>query len=84
MLSCTAQCTFDTTTCTWCGNKKVEAGEACDDGNLSNGDACTTSCQKTSCGDGVVQVGEECDEGPDNADTKAAGPKEPPQYNLTS
>ncbi len=27
-----------------CGNKKVDPGEACDDGNLVNDDGCTTAC----------------------------------------
>ncbi len=28
-----------------CGNSLVEAGEQCDDGNTSNGDGCSSSCQ---------------------------------------
>ncbi len=32
-----------------CGNGIVEAGEACDDGNLNNNDGCTTSCTVGSC-----------------------------------
>lgn len=28
-----------------CGNGVVESGEACDDGNASDGDACTTQCE---------------------------------------
>ncbi|MCA9678322.1 MAG: DUF4215 domain-containing protein [Kofleriaceae bacterium] len=28
-----------------CGNGVVEAGEACDDGNTSDGDACSSTCQ---------------------------------------
>ena len=27
-----------------CGNGNLEAGEACDDGNTDNADACTNSC----------------------------------------
>ena len=47
-----------------CGNGVVDGGEQCDDGNLSNGDACLNSCLNAKCGDGVVRVGaEECDDG---------------------
>ena len=28
-----------------CGNRAVEAGEQCDDGNLVNGDGCSSTCQ---------------------------------------
>ena len=28
-----------------CGNHVIEVGETCDDGNLANGDGCTSSCQ---------------------------------------
>ena len=47
-----------------CGNGMVEAGEACDDGNVAPSDSCTASCTKARCGDGVVQAGvETCDDG---------------------
>ncbi|MFO0007405.1 MAG: DUF4215 domain-containing protein, partial [bacterium] len=37
--------------------------EACDDGNASNNDGCTTSCVAARCGDGFVQNGVEgCDD----------------------
>jgi len=50
-----------------CGDGEVEEGEACDDGNLSNDDACSSVCEVlTVCGDGEVEEGEECDDG--NAD----------------
>ena len=29
-----------------CGNRVVENGEACDDGNLTSGDGCSASCQR--------------------------------------
>lgn len=32
-----------------CGNAVKEADEECDDGNDSNGDACTPECKRTSC-----------------------------------
>ncbi len=45
-----------------CGNGLRDSGEACDDGNLLDGDSCTTICQVARCGDGVVQTGvETCD-----------------------
>ena len=28
-----------------CGNRKIEAGEACDDGNMASGDGCDSACQ---------------------------------------
>jgi cysteine-rich repeat protein len=31
-----------------CGNGRVETGEACDDGNRTNGDGCSASCQRES------------------------------------
>jgi len=49
-----------------CGNGIVEAqnGEACDDGNLINGDGCETDCTVTAiCGNGIVEGSEECDAG---------------------
>jgi choice-of-anchor A domain-containing protein len=46
-----------------CGDGVTDVGEECDDGNASNGDACTTSCQVAECGDGYEQPGEECDDG---------------------
>ncbi|MEZ4269951.1 MAG: hypothetical protein R3C68_00460 [Myxococcota bacterium] len=43
--------------------------EACDDGNLSNTDACLNSCQIAVCGDGLEwSEHEECDLGGDNDD----------------
>ena len=46
-----------------CGNGILERGEACDDGNQVQEDACLTDCTLARCGDGVVQAGEEdCDE----------------------
>lgn len=59
-----------------CGNGVINAGEACDDGNLIDGDGCTnctidsgyvcsgTFCTKL-CGNGVINAGngEVCDDG---------------------
>jgi len=51
-----------------CGDGTVNTGEQCDDGNTSNGDGCSSTCQKEStpstCGDGNVDVATEtCDDG---------------------
>ena len=46
-----------------CGNGEREAGEACDDGNGTNGDGCDNNCTATRCGNGVVTRGERCDDG---------------------
>ncbi len=39
-----------------CGNKIVESGEQCDDGNKLNNDTCSSACKLTKCGDGIVQA----------------------------
>jgi cysteine-rich repeat protein len=49
-----------------CGNGMVEAGEACDDGNLSDDDGCGKYCQlepRGTCPNGVVDEYEQCDDG---------------------
>lgn len=68
-----------------CGNKELEKGEECDDGNKLDTDACTALCALTSCGDGIVQalngndVQEACDDGiefnglPNKCDDKCSG-----------
>jgi len=35
--------------CPLCGNRTIDAGESCDDGNMSNGDGCNTECQNEKC-----------------------------------
>lgn len=48
-----------------CGNKIVEYGEACDDGNTWNGDGCTTTCQieePGTCGNAILEYMEQCDD----------------------
>ena len=64
--SCTPKCTLPV-----CGDGLVDppdpnvmgdAGEACDDGNLINGDGCTVDCVISVCGDGAVGPDEECDD----------------------
>jgi cysteine-rich repeat protein len=49
-----------------CGNRVVEPGEQCDDGNHQSGDGCSADCRSNeTCGNGVVDetVGEQCDDG---------------------
>ena len=47
-----------------CGNRQVDSGEACDDGNTRNGDGCNSRCQvEARCGDGVREGSEQCDDG---------------------
>ncbi len=52
-----------------CGNGTLDAGEACDDGNGNNTDACTNECRLNVCGDGYVHSGiEACDAGDQNGE----------------
>ena len=60
-----------------CGDGIVDAGEQCDDGNITNGDGCSATCTiqagftctgspsvcTTICGDGIVGGSEQCDDG---------------------
>ena len=46
-----------------CGDWIVSPGEACDDGNLVDGDGCDAACVPTGCGNGVKAPGEQCDDG---------------------
>ncbi|MEZ5569826.1 MAG: peptidoglycan DD-metalloendopeptidase family protein [Halioglobus sp.] len=44
-----------------CGNGRKECGEACDDGNLADGDGCSASCvAEDADGDGVVDALDNC------------------------
>jgi cysteine-rich repeat protein len=50
-----------------CGNGVLDPGEACDDGNIIDGDGCSADCKSNeTCGNGIVDksVGEQCDLGP--------------------
>ncbi len=47
----------------YCGDGVANAGEQCDDGNLSNDDSCLNDCAPPRCGDGILRNGEECDDG---------------------
>ena len=46
-----------------CGNGIPDPGEACDDGNATNGDGCDNNCTATGCGNHIVTAGEQCDDG---------------------
>ena len=60
-----------------CGDGIIQAGEQCDDGNVVNGDGCSSTCQvqtgfsctgtpsvcTTTCGDGIKAGAESCDDG---------------------
>lgn len=43
---CSSECTPYLPVVPWCGNGKVEMGEACDDGNAVDTDACSNTCIK--------------------------------------
>lgn len=48
----------------------VDIGEECDDGNLDNGDGCSSTCkreQPARCGDGYLDEGEDITTCPDDA-----------------
>lgn len=45
-----------------CGNRIVESGEQCDDGNTLDEDGCSSICQfEAVCGNDVIELGEECE-----------------------
>lgn len=49
-----------------CGDRILEQGEACDDGNFTSGDGCSADCRSDEvCGDGIFEpeLGEICDDG---------------------
>lgn len=50
-----AQCT--------CGDGFLSNGEACDDGNVVDGDGCSSLCRIPGCGNTQTEMGEECDDG---------------------
>jgi cysteine-rich repeat protein len=50
-------------TCGACGDGLVDLDEECDDGNLQDGDGCSSECLLEECGNGTLDVGEECDDG---------------------
>lgn len=44
-----------------CGNKLLEAGEGCDDGNVVGGDGCARDCVVEGCGNQRIDANEDCD-----------------------
>jgi cysteine-rich repeat protein len=50
-----------------CGDGAIDSGEQCDDGNLIDGDGCSSTCHPDAgtCGNSVVDAGEACDDGND-------------------
>jgi cysteine-rich repeat protein len=47
-----------------CGDSVIDAGETCDDGNLTDCDGCDSNCtSSTICGNFVRCAGEQCDDG---------------------
>ncbi len=61
--ACDANCTLAV-----CGDAtlNVSSGEACDDGNVLDGDGCSSVCQVEApavCGNAIVEGGESCDDG---------------------
>jgi len=46
-----------------CGNAIPEAGEPCDDGNPTEGDACDSNCTVPACGNAILAGAEACDDG---------------------
>jgi cysteine-rich repeat protein len=53
---CAVACAADGETCIMdsCGDRVIDPGEQCDDGNKSDEDDCLSSCTMARCGDGVV------------------------------
>ncbi|MEO6025499.1 MAG: DUF4215 domain-containing protein [Candidatus Binatia bacterium] len=45
-----------------CSDGVTGVGEACDDGNVVDGDGCDHDCSVTACGNGITSPGEECDD----------------------
>ena len=47
-----------------CGDRVVNIGEQCDDGNVANGDGCDSLCRlENLCGNGRINPPEQCDDG---------------------
>jgi cysteine-rich repeat protein len=51
------------TTVAPCGDGATGAGEACDDGNATDGDGCDHDCSQSACGNGIQAGAEQCDDG---------------------
>lgn len=46
-----------------CGDGVPTPREGCDDGNLVDGDGCSSNCSVEACGNGFIDAGEACDDG---------------------
>jgi cysteine-rich repeat protein len=46
-----------------CGDGVIMETEACDDGNLAQGDGCSPVCTLEGCGNGLLENAEQCDDG---------------------
>ena len=69
----TAMCTIPVQPQVVCGNGDKEGTEQCDDGNVVNGDGCSSTCMAeqvlVSCGNAALDPEEQCDDGnPTNGD----------------
>jgi cysteine-rich repeat protein len=55
---CAVACAADGETCIMdsCGDKLIDPGEQCDDGNKSEEDDCLSNCTMAHCGDGIVNT----------------------------
>jgi cysteine-rich repeat protein len=58
-------CRPETCLLPFCGDRIVDTGEECDDGNAIESDGCSNSCLLPQCGDSILQTGEQCDDGND-------------------
>jgi len=61
-----AACTSSSSNNGECGDGVVDSNEQCDDGNVANGDGCSSTCAIETppavCGDGAVGGSEQCDD----------------------
>ena len=39
-----------------CGNGKIDTGEQCDDGNILDGDRCSSLCRNEGCGNSLIEA----------------------------
>ncbi len=69
-----------------CGDGTANGAEQCDDGNLNNGDSCSSVCRATVCGDGIVAhtpaYEEQCDDGNTSDGDGCSSACEPEESNL--
>lgn len=64
-----SDCTLDGEGCVFngCGNGVVDGDEVCDDGNVRDGDECSSTCGLDECGNGRIEEGEICDDSGNSA-----------------